>query len=198
MIDIRISQVRDIVECVVGKKRETLESTYCLLTNTNELIIIQDNTLIYTTKLRDVPEGISLCNIGFRYSDIMDYENRDEYIHSDEFANFVYNTVFPYTNAINNCRLIYQNDNLKDNPKFAELLALKSAQGMKFFNIVDPLTGMTHFIPMFSTMMKIAKNDSVGIKLYDLDSMHLLVSFNMYKKRINNSVNMIFKILKLS
>ena len=194
--DIRISQIRDIVECMVGKKREVLEQTYVLLKTNNDVIIIQDNTVIYSTKLRDIPDGISLAPIGFRYSDIMDIEDRDLYIPNNSVVYNVWNIADAYNNIINDySNLIYAEDNLKENPTFADLLNLKTAQGLKFYNI--NANGKIYMVPMFTGLMSISKPDNVSIKLYRIDDEFSVVDFIIFKKRINNTVHLVFRILNL-
>ena len=91
-----------------------------------------------------------------------------------------------------------QDDELRNNDEFEELLALKSAQGLKYYHLPDLNNpGNCYLIPMFAGFLKLNKGDTVGVKIYDLDQLNHLFKFNIYKKKINRNLDIYCRALKI-
>jgi hypothetical protein len=109
------------------------------------------------------------------------------------YPKFLYYDHFSSTNLP-----LAQDDELRNNAEFENLLGLKASQGLKYFHLPDLNNpGEVYLIPMFAGFLNLNKNDRVGAKIYDLDQFNHLIKFNIFKKKINRNVEMYCRVLKL-
>lgn len=192
--DKRVEQAKKIISAIINKS-EYFVTDVLIIGNT--LVFVEDKTMLYVVELKDVCDISENNIIGFRFSDVSGFEDPSEYIMDYNIINIVSNYFNTYTNCINNCPVVYSDQNLTDNERFNELLNLKADEGLKFFNAYTSKMEAIH-IPMFSGLISTNKQDTVGINVYDLlDNRHLLVNAVLFKKKINRTVHMYFRILKL-
>lgn len=189
--DIRLPQVRKIIQGIVGKS--DLQFSNFMITGDNNLVIIIRETVMYLVKLFDVP---CLPPIAFSYENLeQDNLEEDECI-PNQYLLSVLSPIYEYYINSKSYKLASELD-LRNNNEFEQLLSLKAADGANFFKINGSSIGECYFIPIFSGFPNINKSDKIGIDIYDLKDGHLLIIMNIYKKKINRDIQMYFRTINL-
>ena len=88
------------------------------------------------------------------------------------------------------------NDNLKDDPKFVDILDRNADDGADFYT-VDAM-GIKIFIPVMKGFPNISKPDKIGLTLYDIGNNMTMVKYDILKKKLNINYSIYFNILNLS
>ena len=94
LFDPRISQVRKIVEAIITKSM--FEWTKVLVTETNTLVIILSDTLLYQIPLKGITDAYP--PVAFIYSDIYEFEDENACINNEFLAANIANTLNSYNN----------------------------------------------------------------------------------------------------
>lgn len=185
--DPRIEEVIMIVDSIV--KKSLHEYTKVLVTNTNTLVLIVSDTLLYRTELKCKDPYPDIAFI---------YSNLNEYCMNDEFLiHEMYITFRKYTLISANNRVLAQESNLRNNEEFERLLALKAADKLEFFKVPGVYPGIEYMVPMFSDFLSLNKQDDVTITINEMDGYYLLLTINIFKKKINRNVYMSCRILNI-
>jgi len=113
---------------------------------------------------------------------------------SGVLAAMFYNYInIPMYNAI----IAEQND-LQDDPEFSKLLALKAADGMKFYKMPNNELYSISYLPVFTGFPAIVKNDCISAKVYkDSTEGYSIVEYTIYKNKLKDSIKMYYRILNL-
>ena len=185
----RIEEAISIAESLASKSQLKYSDIY--ITENNKCIVVINNTLLYETNLNSIPE--SYYSIAFKYSSITEDLSK---IEDDILLKIDINNAYNYYK--NNCNvLLAENDDLRSDERFEELLGLKSDNRMKFYYIHGN-NGEMYSIPMFSGFLNLNKQDRIGMKLYDLcDNKCIMVNMNIFKKKFNRDISMYMRILKI-
>lgn len=193
--DCRISEVRNIVETVVGKAdREGEKGITEVLVLEREVAIFVDKTVLFLVPLKNyVPGSASLA---FRYCDICKFEDKNSCIHDVFLHNNLIDAYNLYIEFMNTRSIVASDCKLRDNEEFEKLLSLKSDQGMRFYKL--PGIDTTYLIPVFSGFPSLNKGDEIGIEVYDLLDGHLLNKMIISKKKINRDILLLYRTLKLN
>ena len=102
-----------------------------------------------------------------------------------------------YCNVYNN-ELVAEQSNLQDDPEYSKLLALKSAEGMKFYKLPNNQLYSNTYIPVFNAFPAILKGDTISIKVYkDIYDCYSIVEYNIYRGKIKDYYKLYFRILNL-
>lgn len=169
-----------------------------MITHNNILVAIVLDTTIYSCELNIQEER---NDIGFHYESIIsDNESSETYIFDRFILKKVLDCFYGYNKVtIENNPLAFK-DNLKEDQEFQEYLSLKASDGMKFYKISgnDIYNPKFYHIPVFSGFPSLNKSDNIAIKVFDLYDGHLLVIFDIYKKKLNSNYQMYFRTLLLN
>ena len=191
IIDPRIEQVRKIVESLVSK---TLLENTCVLVNSDELIFTVDNTILYTVKLKDIIEP--LPPICFYYSSIINLEP-NQCINDLHVFYTIHNIYANYMKAIHN-KVLANNDQLRGDPLFEELISMKAADGMKYYYMRGNDLNTTYKIPIFSGFPNLNKQDDIGITVFEDPIPNIqVVRMIIFKKKLNRDVIMYVRTLRI-
>lgn len=190
--DPRLELVHKLVQALVTKSMYGF--TQVLVTRDNLLIIIVDKTLLYMVPLNTNLVG---PDIAFLYSDIFGLENPNQYTNNL----VILNTIQGYRNLYNvdsgMYPLIFSNDDMRSNEEFETMLNRKATQGMEFYKTLSNDNSRYIFIPMFSSLLSVSKQDKVGIKVYDMLNGFNIIESDIYKKKINRVVRMFYRTMNI-
>lgn len=201
ILDNRLEEIKKIVEGIVSKT--LLPSTTCLVTPFNTLQIIVDDTVMYIIPLK---EDISINPIyAFEYNKILSIDNNINLSNTPldigdpllfDKLTFMNNL---YRGNMNEDNIVARNSDLKNTESFEEYLTIKSADGMKYYKLpdIDNPSGF-YMIPIFSGFPNISSQDKLGISVYDAHDGFLTCKFDIFKKKINRNIEMIFKIININ
>lgn len=191
MKDPRMSQVKKILVALEGKNAS---NTTDVLVIGNTLVIVDNNTVMYLVDLKETMENLNPV-IGFKYPEIIDLPEEDDYINNQEVINRIYPLYTQYNSIINSTPVL-NIDNVRADPLFEELISMKADEGMKFYKVND-LNGNVYAIPIFTGCPSLSKQDTADLAIYDFDYNKALVSYIINKKKINRVMRMNFVILKI-
>lgn len=96
--------------------------------------------------------------------------------------------------------LIADNDNLLLDDSFVSNLKIKASDGVKFYRMRSNDFSKIISIPIISGFPSINKGDKIGIEVYKDLSRNIstyIIVYNIYKKKFNRNMFMIFAILDL-
>ena len=191
-MDSRIEQVQKIVLALVTKG--LLKYTDVLITENNICVIVLNKTQMFEVELHNIVEP--LPPIAFN-ADILSLDYNDIGVINNDILlyNDLINCYTAYKNIEATCEVVAEEKNLRSNEEFEKLLSLKSGDGLKFYNIIG--NGRQYSIPMFSTFIKLNKQDTIDIKILDLKDGYLVMQMNIFKKKINRNVNSFVRILDI-
>ena len=156
------------------------------------LYMITDGTILSIFNLSGkIPDDLV---VGFTDKILLLSENC---IYDDEevFKRVLYKST-EYIGYINSCPKIYEDPALRNDPVFEDMTGLKSADGARFYFMNTTIN--TQFIPVFQGLPSLTKADKVGIELFDLGNYRSLVKMNVFKKKLNMSYDMIYKIVNVN
>lgn len=203
IVDSRLEEIKKIVESVVSKT--LLPSTQCLVTCFNELFLVVDDTVMYTIPLK---EQIAYAQTyAFNYGKFLSLVSDDidfSVVQLDIADNILFDKLtflsnYYISSTKNEESLVGYDTDLKSAESFKDYLNIKAADGMKYYklpNINDP--ALFYLIPIFSGFPNISTQDKLGIYVYDTRDGFLSCRFQIFKKKLNREINMIFKIINLT
>ena len=189
MINQNIMDVIDYIRSII---KSITRSTYLeVCVYDAHLYIIADRTVLYCIDLT----GKLDQNILIGYHNLMDDFTA---IIPDEYTfNKVLNKYRELKAIELNNNKIYENDNLRDDQKFESCTGAKASDGASFY-FMNANNNTTPFIPVFSGLPLLNKNDKVRIELYDCGAYNNLVRMIIYKKKLNIPYDMYYKILDVN
>lgn len=203
IVDHRLEEIKKIVEGIVSKT--LLPSTTCLVTSFNTLQIIVDDTVMYIIPLK---EDISINPVyAFEYKKFMMYIGNTDIDLSNSPLDIGDSLLFDKLSFMGNMyrgnmtkdNLVAYNEDLKNTESFDEYLSIKSADGMKYYKLPDINNPAGFYmIPIFSGFPNISSQDKLGISVYDTHDGFLTCKFDIFKKKINRNIEMIFKIININ
>lgn len=193
LIDPRISQVRKIVESIITKSM--FNWTKVLVTETNTLVIILNDTLLYQIPLKGITEAYP--PVAFIYSDIYKFEDENACINDGFLAAKIMITTNQYNSIVSNCTLVAQNNDLRSDEEFEKLLGLTSNEGLKYYKMTSLDLSRVYLIPMFSGFISLSKDDKIGITIFDMNDGFLLLRMNIFRKKINREMTVDCRIINI-
>ena len=197
--DARMEQARKILSGLVSASMNDRTEA---LVHQNELIVVIDKTVLYIVPLLNIEPNF-YQDIGFRY-DILIKECGDNlscYISDYEVVDRVISIYNSYMFIIHNNIPIISEEDLRSNPQFESLLGLKASDGLLYFNIysnfiTDNSNTQLIKIPVFTGFPSINAKDKIGVTVFN-EINTFIINFNIFKKKFNRNLNMIYRILKL-
>ena len=165
----------------------------------NVIMMLHDNKVIFTTVIPEVfevhPEiAYYQSNMIYNEDKTLNLDNLDRLFLFDIFTiNYARSKYNEYVEACNRCQIVAHQEDLANNESFAEVSAIKSKDGLKFFTVSG--NGFSIRIPYFVGLYSIKKADNYGISVYDFDTNHFLVRMIDKKPKMDN-IDIIFCILK--
>ena len=159
------------------------------------LIINLYDTLLHLIQMKD-PMSINNNAIGFTIQMGLDkklYPNSLPTVDTNKLINY-YNQ---YLLEITTSNILAIQDNLQDDPDYAELLKLKSAEGLKYFKL--HYAGNLVFIPVFNGFPALVKNDTISVEVYEdnTDNRYCWVRYKIYKSKLKDYMYSYFRLLQL-
>ena len=176
------------------KSNEIPNARY-LICNNNLTIELYD-TIIYIISLSD---PISNINNPIGFTLVIDAnKNLIPYSINNNTVMKLYN-YYKYYNSISNYNIkIANKENLQDDPEFAKLMQLKSADGMKFFKLQNNSLYNNTFIPVFNGFPAIIKNDTLSVNVYkDNIERYSVIEYIIYKNKLKDYVKLYFRTLNI-
>ena len=170
-LDPRLPEVIKVVENVITKKN-LKELTEIYVQSNNELIICDCSSVLYRTILTSYPEN-KFADYALNYSQL--FAGITENLRSDIYC----------MHRIADIRNKY-NFMLENRPVIARLFRVLGTNNKQYF------------VPILPGFPKINKGDDIGIVIQDMDVMNLLITYNIYKKKINKTVSATIRTLKLN
>lgn len=215
--DDRLPEARDLLDNLVTKSLH--KYTNLLIEPEGTLVLQVDDTVLYSIPLKTI--GSSTSPIAFKYASLLkeitvddedetDEESEEEvdeveasedrsvYYGSDPMLIGSMDTMYRlFRYAENNYQIVASDEDLRANEEFETLLNLKSDQGLKYFKLNGEKPNEIFLIPMFAGFIKLSKPDKIGIRVFDTRDGFLIVEFNIFKKKINRSISLYCRIIKL-
>lgn len=199
--DLRIPQIINIVKSI-SISADMMRLSKIFITEDNIMIMVVDNTLIYTCKLND-------CLPSFNLS--IDYNKETSLISSDSKAplptqyfvedypfEYIRNTYINYAALETDDRLIARATDLIHNQEFFDLVSRKSHAPLELFKIPGKDLNTTALVPIYNAFPKIKKQDNIDISVYEIDNVYLMVVYDIYCKKINRNYKIYFRTLDLT
>ena len=200
VVDPRLEQVKKVVEGLVTKT--LLYSTECLVTSDNTLVLVVDDTLLYTIPLKN---EMVYPILGFSYARFMELVGDREIDFSKEpidiqdviITQRIAQLHINYMSLTSCCSLVAYNEDLKNDESFADYLNIRADDGMRYYRLLGINPANQYLIPIFTGFPNIASQDKLGIYVYNIGNGFLLGVFKIFKKKINRDIEIQFRILNL-
>lgn len=193
-LDPRLPEVIKVVENVITKKN-LKELTEIYVQSNNELIICECSSVLYRTILTSYPEN-KFADYALNYSQL--FAGITENLRSDIYCmHRIADIRNKYNFMLENRPVIARLDNLVNNEEFIRLVSSKAEDGAQLFRVLGT-NNKQYFVPILPGFPKINKGDDIGIVIQDMDVMNLLITYNIYKKKINKTVSATIRTLKLN
>ena len=182
----------DVISYIQTVMKSMTRSTYLeVCVYSAHLYIIADRTIFYTIDLT----GKLDQNIIFGYHNLMDSFSavvQDEYMITKVLNKYKeLRAIELYNNKI------YEDDNLRGDQVFEDCINAKATEGATFY-FMKANNNTTPFIPVFSGLPILNKNDNIKIDLYDCGAYNVLVHMNIFKKKLANPYDLYYKILDVN
>lgn len=190
--DSRMPYIKSIIKAIIGVV--DLGFSDIMITRDNTLVIIVRDTAIYTVNLTDMEPGLEAY---FSYIDIADYVE-DSYTNNPFIHNKIASVYNMYKYIENDqSKLLVSESELRGNLEIESIIQLKSTDGARLFKVLG-MNNRVYYVPMFSGFPTVNKSDRLGLSIYDIDGINNLNIFHLYKKKINNTINIYFRTINLS
>ena len=162
--------------------------------NQSTLFICIYDTVVYKIQMPEVSPEVQIVfrifidgNKNIQILPIMNQHSAKDIISTMTFYGSIENLASGFCVSITN---------LKSDPEFCNLLAMKSADGMKLYKI--PLNpNKSVFIPVFSGLFPLNKDDDCDIVVYPSEHGTFIIRTTIHKKKIKRDFDMYFRILDL-
>ena len=184
--------ITDVIEYIQGVMKSMTRSTYLEVCVYNaHLYVIADRTVFYTIDLSSKLDP----NLIFAYHNLMDNFSaivEDQYTLNRVLEKYrELKAIELYNNKI------FEDDNLREDQKFEECVNAKATEGASFF-FMNANNNTTPFIPVFSGLPILNKNDKLKIELYECGAYNVLVRMIVFKKKLNIPYDLYYKILDVN
>lgn len=190
--DSRVSQAKKILESVIGSAER--KSCKVMITRDNTLVIIVMDTAIYMSKLINVEYGEVIAFDYFKSSTL----EENEFLMDKTLIPIIEYIYILYIEIINNPEKLLAFDNeLRGNIEIERLIGLKSADGCNFYKLYGKNINEIYYFPFFSGFPNISKPDKLGFEVYRFDNTHCVNVMNIFKKKINREVKVIYRVINL-
>ena len=189
--DPRVVQAKKVAKAFIG----TLNLTYSdlLITSDNTLVIFTRDTVMYITKLLNINPGFI---IAFSYIGSKDLEEEDMYDAIN--PEYLVQKYQYYNSFMQPMNLIGEELDIRGREDIDELLALKSADGAKFYKLRNIHNwNIVYTVPFFAGLTSLNKDDTFGIRLYDLRDGYYLLQYVIFKKKIKREILINLRIFNL-
>jgi len=209
--DNRIPEVIKIVKGLVSSTNYIFTDVFISYKYNIAMIIVNDS-VIYFVKLttpmeigRDISFNYSKLNDQIELYNLEEQEtfNIDLSKLFDISKHYYLESKFNFYYSIANnpsFTLIADDDNLLLDDSFVSNLKIKAADGVKFYKMRSNDFSKIITIPMISGFPNINGGDKIGIEVYKDLSRNIstyIIVYNIYKKKFNRNMFMIFAILDL-
>lgn len=182
----------DVIEYIQSIMKSMTRSTYLEVCVCDaHLYVIADRTVMYCIDL----SGKLDQNILYGYHNLMD--NFSAIIPDEYTINKVLAKYRELKGIELNNNKIFENDNLREDQRFEECIEAKATDGANFY-FMNAINNTTPFIPVFSGLPILNKNDKVKIELYDCGKYNVLVRMIVFKKKLNIPYDLYYKILDVN
>jgi hypothetical protein len=182
----------EVIDYIRSILKSMTRSTYLEVCIYNaHLYTIADRTVFYYIDLSSKLDP----NIIFAYHNLMDDFNaivEDQYVlHRvlDKYREL--KGIELYNNKI------FENDNLREDQKFEDCINVNATDGASFY-FMNANNNTSPFIPVFSGLPILNKNDKLKIELYDCNNHNVLVRMIIFKKKLNIPYDLYYKILDVN
>lgn len=192
--DDRVKLVSELVPVIIGKNTSLPINVLIL----KDLVIINaNNTALFMTNLNI--NGVTIIfkdDIAFDYRQIS--ENNCYYdTNLEQSMKMMYNSYSGLINIQNNVA-IKNNLISSQDESFKPMVGMKAADGCKFYKLLGNNMNKFYMVPFFSGFPLLTKNDDVSISLYKgLEKNTIVVYENIFKKKLNQSVYLMFRTIDL-
>lgn len=209
--DNRIPEVEKIVKGLVSSTNYPFTDVFISYRYNVAMIIVNDSVVYFielTTPIeigRDVSFNYEKLNMEIDLFNLaqQDITTIDLSRLTDISKHYYLESKFNFYYSIANnpsFTLIADNDNLLLDNSFVSNLKIKAADGVKFYKMRSNDFSKIITIPMISGFPNINGGDKIGIEVYKDLSRNIstyIIVYNIYKKKFNRNMFMIFAILDL-
>ena len=209
--DNRIPEVEKIVKGLVSSTNYPFTDVFISYRYNVAMIIVNDSVVYFielTTPIeigRDVSFNYEKLNIEIDLFNLaqQDITTIDLSRLTDISKHYYLETKFNFYYSIAknpSFILIADNDNLLLDESFVSNLKIKASDGVKFYRMRSNDFSKIISIPIISGFPSINKGDKIGIEVYKDLSRNIstyIIVYNIYKKKFNRNMFMIFAILDL-
>jgi len=209
--DNRIPEVEKIVKGLVSSTNYPFTDVFISYRYNVAMIIVNDSVVYFielTTPIeigRDVSFNYEKLNIEIDLFNLaqQDITTIDLSRLTDISKHYYLESKFNFYYSIANNPsfiLIADNDNLLLDDSFVSNLKIKASDGVKFYRMRSNDFSKIISIPIISGFPSINKGDKIGIEVYKDLSRNIstyIIVYNIYKKKFNRNMFMIFAILDL-
>lgn len=174
----------------------------------SDVLLLEDGTIAFTSldsyfyiiKTDNIFPFACYSNKKFKTSDFDNNEyminNINMQIYNADFERFMLNCFNMYT--FDQYNILANVSNLQDIDVYNEVLNMKSDEGLRIINIPSINNpSITYPFMFYNGLVKVNKGDRLDICIEELDSSILLYKLTLFKKRINNTINIYYKTLRL-
>ena len=178
--------VRNIVDVVIKGSQFNLGTIY-----NGTLYVVINYGILYAIDVSNFfPLDVTCTFDGISYKDTKD---ADIIIDKPELFNDLYSRIHNLVGRAPYCPLIYDNENLRGDPNFEEIINAKTSEG-SFRYFIDTSIGRT-FIILYKSIFGLAKPDTLSLKIHDYSSFGVgtrLAHFVIGKKKLKINIHVYF------
>ena len=180
---------QELMEYITGVIKSVVRSGYMEVAVYNSnLIILLDNTVLYTINLSGKIDPAITC--GYINDGSFNFDN-----------NILIKLIRKTEEIVGICRPeteVYNDPTAREDPVFEQAVSSKATDGATFYFINSHLNNNI-FIPLFSGLLTLNKGDTVGISVFKAPEQYQYIAkMTIFKKKINNSVNLYYRVLDVN
>lgn len=182
------SEIREYLSNIIKSMTRAIFTEVAL--SNSILLVLIDNTVLYSADL----SGKIDPNIHYGFHNSIDNFS-DHIVDYNEITRLFYKYHEIKNDQLYNNK-IYEDYNLREDPKFEEYINNKADNGASFYFI--NASNSIPFIPIFSGLPILSKPDKAGIELYDLGNHIILTNMKIFKKKLNLHYDLYYKVLDIN
>lgn len=178
--------VRNIVDVVIKGSQFNLGTIY-----DGALYVVINYGILYTVDVSSFFPLDVTCT--FSSDSYKDTKDAGIIIDKPELFNDLYSRIHKLVGRAPYCPLIYDNDNLREDPLFEEIINAKTSEG-SFRYFIDTSIGKT-FIILYKSIFGLSKPDTLSLKVHDYSSFGFgtrLAHFIIRKKKLKINIHVYF------
>lgn len=194
--DDRVKLVSDLVPVIVGKNSSV--SINVLIMKDLVVFNVNNTCLILANVNIGAISNIYKDDIAYNYRMKCVEENQCYY--DDQLELHLKNMYNSYCSSINIQNMVASNSNLisSNDQMFTEMVGMKASDGCRFYKMLGNNLIKSYMVPFFSGFPIINKNDDISISLYKaIEPNSIIVYESIFKKKINQTIYFIFRILDI-